>query len=399
MIPRRRTPVDAASFVASYLAARGDPAGAVGAFERAFAAYVGSRHAVASCSGRTAFVATLLALGLTPGDEVLLPAYTLADIATTIRSAGLVPVFADVDARTLLLDAAAVERAITPRTRAIVPTDIFGMAAPWDEALGDLAARAGAVLVEDAAHAAGTRIDGAPVGRRCRAAFFSLETIKVMHSFGGGVVVTDDADVAARVRARLPKGSPPASYLPLKFARNAVENVAFRTPAYGAALAAMELEPVRRAMLATYDTMKSAGVLTSFAFEGWQAAYASRQLDALDARVDRRRALAARLTGALDGLFEPQREPARCRGNGYFAVGATRLAPRALRRRLLALGVDVGIHHEITDFCPPESEAARFPNAWRAHERLVQLPLYDAMSDAEADRVARAVRRVLTDRG
>jgi perosamine synthetase len=395
VIPRRRTPVGALRLAAAWASSRGGASLEVRRLEEALAAFVGTAHAVAACSGRTALLATLRALGLRPGDEVLLPAYTLADLPRMLARAGLVPIFADISPGTFLLDPEAAARAVTPRTRAVLPTDLFGLPARWDEMLGDVCG-ARSCLIEDAAHAAGSTLDGRPAGGRCHAAFFSLETIKVWHSFGGGIVATADGDLAARIRAELPRDPPGPLFVPAKLARNAVENLAFRTPAYRLALTAMETPALRDALLRAYERVRSRGVATEAAYSSVQAAFARAELASLPARVARRRDLAARMIEALSGSIAFQEEPPGAAGNRYFLVGDADRSPEGLRRALLREGIDIGIHGEITDFCPPAAEAARFPVARRAYERLVQLPLFDSMTDGEGDRVIAAFSRAIS---
>jgi len=395
MIPRRRIAVDAGSVALAWLEALADPAAAVERFERTFAAWTGRRFAVTACSGRAALLAALRATGAGEGSEVILPAYTLADLPAMLKQAGMIPVFADVDPETYLIDAADVARAITPRTRAILPTDLFGFAARWGDLLGDLSRTRGVPLIEDAAHAAGSLLDGAPVGSGCRIAFFSLETIKMMHSFGGGVVVTDEEDLAASIRRRLSRMPPPRGFVPKKFIRNLVENLAFRTPVYQAALMARGVPRIEVLLLSFYDRVKHGGVLTEHAYSGWQASFARRQLDTLTERVHLRRRVARQLMSVLEGYLVFPDEPPGLQGNRYFLVGRTDRDPRVIRMALVRAGVDIGSHGEITDFCPPESERNRYPNANRAHRRLLQLPLYDAMTPEEIDRIASAVRRAI----
>jgi dTDP-4-amino-4,6-dideoxygalactose transaminase len=384
--------VDMGAVARAWLASKRDPHAAVEAFERAFAEWTGRRFAVTACSGRTALLAALSAAGAERGCEVILPAYTLADLPAMLRRAGMTPVFVDIDPETHLLDPNLVERAITRRTRAIIPTDLFGRAARWGDLLGDLSRARGVPLIEDAAHAAGSKVDGRPVGRDCQMAFFSLETIKVLHSFGGGVVVLDDEVLAQSIRRRLPTAPAARSFVPKKVARNLFENLVFRTPAYQAALIARGNPRIEDALLALYNRMKYGGVLTEHAYSGWQAAYAATGLRALEDRIRARRALAARFENALgDVLSFPQEQPG-VEGNYYFVVARTDRDPQAIQRALVRAGVDVGVRGEITDFCPPEAAADRYPHAHRAHRSLLQLPFYEGMTDAELARISDSVR-------
>ena len=393
MIPRRRVAIDAGAFARAWLEAKDDPLAAIERFEQAFARWTGRRFALTSCSGRTTLLAALRAVGVEEGTEVILPAYTLADLPSMLRRAGMIPVFVDVDADSYLLDASSVERAITPRTRAIIPTDIFGFTAHWDDLLGELSRSRGIPLIEDAAHAAGSKLLGRPVGWGCRVAFFSLETIKVMHSFGGGVVVMDDEALAQSIRARLPETPPRRSYVPKKFARNLVENLMFRTPAYQVALMARGNPQIEALLLSIYNRVKYSGVLSEYAYSGWQAAFARQQLEGLDERIRHRRALAHQMMDALSDLLVFPKEPVGVACNYYFLVGRTDLDPRFIQRRLVRAGIDTGALGEITDFCPSDTEREKYPNAYRAYRSLLQLPFYEGMTERESELVISAVRQ------
>lgn len=397
MIPRRRTPIGLVGIARAIAAARrGDP---IADFEARVAEYTGRAHAIATCSGRAALCAALDARGLAAGDEVILPAYTLADLPALLARRGLHPVFADISPGTFLIDPKAVAAALSPRTRAVIPTDLFGAAIDWEAALRP-SLPPGVLLIEDAAHAIGSRASGAPAGAHAEAAFFSLETIKVLHSFGGGVLVTDDRALADASRASRSTALPGPGYLPAKVARNLVENLAFRTPAYSAALRAMGSPRLRDALISAYTKVRDRGVLTETAYTPFQAAFAAAELARLGEQVTRRRAAAAALTSAIGPAVEWQAEPPGCASNRYFLVG---LAPRGvdpaqLRRALLGHGVDLGVGAEITDLCVPERDRARFPVAAEVFARAIQLPLFDRMPERAIARIARALRTELAAR-
>ncbi|MEE4635725.1 UDP-4-amino-4-deoxy-L-arabinose aminotransferase [Pseudomonas alliivorans] len=166
--------------------------------EEQFAERVGALHAIALSSATGAMHLTLLALGIGPGDEVITPSQTWVSTANMICLLGATPVFVDVDRNTLMVDAAHVAQAITPRTKAIVPVHYAGAALDLDP-LYALASRHGIALIEDAAHAAGTEYKGRPVGAR-GTAIFSFHAIKNMTCAEGAMFVTDDGMLAARVR-------------------------------------------------------------------------------------------------------------------------------------------------------------------------------------------------------
>ncbi|MBI4957061.1 MAG: DegT/DnrJ/EryC1/StrS family aminotransferase [Myxococcales bacterium] len=168
-------------------------------FERDFAALCGTRHAIAVANGTVALHLAFAALGIGPGDEVIVPDLTFVATAHAALAAGATPVFADVEPDTWCLDPVAVERALGPKTRAIVPVHLYGHPADMD-ALGRLASAAGVALVEDAAEAHGATLGGRVVGALGRVATFSFYGNKILTTGEGGMVTTDDDALAARLR-------------------------------------------------------------------------------------------------------------------------------------------------------------------------------------------------------
>ena len=168
-------------------------------FERAVAGTVGAKYGVAVSSGTAALHAAMRAAGVGPGDEVIVPAITFAASANAAVFEGATPVFADVLPDTLLVDPQDVERKITPRTKAIVPVDYAGQPCDYD-VLGPLAARAGARLVADGCHALGARMGDRFVGSMADLTAFSFHPVKHITTGEGGMVVTDDPDLAGIAR-------------------------------------------------------------------------------------------------------------------------------------------------------------------------------------------------------
>jgi dTDP-3-amino-3,4,6-trideoxy-alpha-D-glucose transaminase len=168
----------------------------VEAFESEFASYLGVRHCVGVANGTDALTIALRALGIRPGDEVAMPSFTFYATAEAAIAAGAEPVFCDIDPETFCVTAETVRAALTPRTKAIVPVHLFGNVAPVAE-LREL----GLPVLEDAAQAAGAELDGAKVGALGHAATFSFYPAKNLPCLGdGGVITTDDDDVAERAR-------------------------------------------------------------------------------------------------------------------------------------------------------------------------------------------------------
>jgi perosamine synthetase len=172
------------------------------ALESEFARVVGSRFCLATNSGTAALHIALAAARVGPGDEVIVPALSFIATAQAVLHQGARPIFVDIDPQTYNLDVAAVAHAVTPRTRAIVAVHLHGLAADMD-ALTELAAPTGIVVIEDAAQAHGARYRGRHVGSLGAMAAFSLNSTKNLPAGEGGLFVTDDADLYARAsRAR-----------------------------------------------------------------------------------------------------------------------------------------------------------------------------------------------------
>jgi dTDP-4-amino-4,6-dideoxygalactose transaminase len=169
----------------------------VAAFEREFADYLGVRHVVGVANGTDAITIALRALGVRPGDEVVVPSFTFYATAEAIVTAGAVPVFCDVDLATRNVTVDTVRAALTARTKAIVSVDLFGLPAPTPE----LRSQFGLPVLEDAAQAAGASLDGIRAGALGDAATFSFYPSKNLGCFGdGGAIATDDDGVAELAR-------------------------------------------------------------------------------------------------------------------------------------------------------------------------------------------------------
>lgn len=171
----------------------------VAQFEQAFAAFVGSKEAVAVSNGTAALHAAMYVLGIGIGDEVIVPPMTFAASANCVVYEGGTPVFADVDKKTLLIDPNEIEAKITPRTKAIVAVDYAGQPCDYD-ALRTIADRHGLAIVDDACHAIGGSYKGRSVGSLADLNTFSLHPVKHITTGEGGVITTDDSELARRMR-------------------------------------------------------------------------------------------------------------------------------------------------------------------------------------------------------
>ena len=170
-------------------------------FETALGDYLGGTHCVAVSSGTMALEIALRALGIGPGDEVITTPFTWISTAETVALVGATPVFADIDSETYNLDAEKVEKAITPKTKAIIPVDLFGQMADYP-AFEKLAAKHGLKIIEDAAQSLGAEQNGRKAGTVGHVATTSFFPAKPLGCYGdGGAVLTEDASLADTVRA------------------------------------------------------------------------------------------------------------------------------------------------------------------------------------------------------
>jgi perosamine synthetase len=171
----------------------------IGDFERAFADTCGSKHAIATNNGTTALHLILAALNIGPGDEVIVPALTYIATANAVRYCGAEPIFVDVEPDTMNMNPSLFEAAITARTRAVIPVDLYGHPADM-VTITRIADRHGVAVVEDSAEAHGAEINGERVGSFGLATAFSFFGNKILTTGEGGAVTTDDDAFAARLR-------------------------------------------------------------------------------------------------------------------------------------------------------------------------------------------------------
>jgi len=337
----------------------------VAEFERAWADRVGAAEAVAVSSGTSALHLALVASGVGPGDEVVVPSLSFIATANAVWHCGAVAVFADVDAATLNLDPAAAEAAITSTTRAIMPVHQLGLPADLT-AFRNIGARRGVAIVEDAACAMGGAYDGEPIGGGPTAACFSLHARKVITTGEGGMITTPDAGQAARLR-RLRHHGMDVSDL----ARHAATDVVFE-------------RYVERAWNARMTDLQAAMGLT--------------QLGVLDEALARRRAIAERYhaaLGAIDGATAPV-EPAGV--THTWQSYAVRLDPAidrtALMRAMLADGIatrrgPTAIHLQDAY----AGVGADLPNTEAADREVLLLPIFPDLSEGDQERVLASLRR------
>lgn len=334
----------------------------VAAFERAFADRHGVGHAVGVNSGTDAIELALRACGIGPGQVVVTTPLTAVPTVCAIVAAGATPAFVDIDPQTFQIDAGQLRELLRfrpGRTRpsAVVPVHLYGHPVDLDAVL-DVAREYDLTVVEDVAQATGATWRGRPVGTFGRASAFSFYPTKNLGAFGdGGLVLTDDAAVADRVR-QLRNYGETSKYVSRSQGRNS------------------RLDEIQAAILLA-------------------------KLPGLDAANARRRELAARYRERLAGtpLVLPAEDP---RASHVYHLFVVRVPGdrEALRSRLEGQGIGTAVHyptpvHLQEAYRPLGYAAGRFPHAERATREILSLPLDPELADGEADRVAEALARLM----
>ncbi len=345
---------------------------AVPEFERQFAQAVGAREAVAVSSGTAALHAAVAALGIGPGDEVIVPAMTFAASANCVVYQSGTPVFADVDPGTLLIDPAEVARRRTARTRAVIAVDYAGQPCDYGELRS--AAGAGVTLISDACHALGGARDGRKVGALADLSTFSMHPAKHVTSGEGGVITTDDVELARRMRV-------------------------FRN--HGITTDHRERE--KRGAF-TYE-MTSLGY--NYRLTDFQCALAGTQLERLPGFLERRRKLAALYDEAfrsLPGVRPLTRLPEVEHAYHLYVVrlDLTRLRVDrgAVFRALRAEGIGANVHYVPVHRHPFYRERfgtaeLSLPAAEAAYDEILTLPLFPSMEPRDVADVVEAMEKVL----
>ena len=346
-------------------------------FEGDFSAFLGdpSLHSLAVNSATAGLHLTLEALGIGPGDEVITTTHTFTATAEVVRYLGADVVLVDIDPHTLCIDIDAVEAAISPRTRAVIPVHFGGLAADMTRLLA-LAQRHGLNVVEDAAHALPTTCGGELIGTLgSDAAVFSFYANKTITTGEGGMVVTRSEALAQRMKTMRLHG----------MSRDAFDRFTSKVPSWYYEIVAPGFK---------YN-------LTDIA-----AAIGIHQLKRAHAFQQRRAAVAAWYGQALAGLpllLPPQPPWGEVHSWHLYVVrlgDAAPIARDAFIEKLFAAGIGCSVHYIPLHLQPYWREryalsAAQFPHSQRAFERCVSLPIYPRMTQQDVQRVAAAARAAL----
>ena len=331
----------------------------VAGFEQDFARYCGATECIALNSGTSALHLALLAAGIGAGDEVITVPFTFVASVAAILYTGARPVLVDIDPRSFNIDPRAVEGAITPRTKAIMPVHLYGQTAEMDPIL-EIARRHGVIVIEDAAQAHGAKYKGRPAGSLGDIGCFSFYPTKNLGAYGeGGAVTTSNPEFAKKIRMLRDWG----------------------------------------------QDSKYHHVLRGFNYrmEGLQGAILRVKLRHLERWTEARRAIAAKYNEQLadSGLALPREMPW---ARHVYHVYSFRISDRdAFRAALQARGIQTAVHYAIPVHLQPAHadlgyHSGSFPQSENAANEVVALPIYPELNPAQVDAVCQTVKKVSAGR-
>jgi perosamine synthetase len=340
-------------------------------FEQAFADFVGAKQAVAVSSGTAALHAAMFALGIGPGDEVIVPAMTFAATANCVVFQGGTPVFADVDPGTLLIDPASVESHLSTKTKAVIAVDYAGQPCDYDT-LEDIAKRHNLILVADACHSLGGRYNDKPVGTLAALNAFSFHPVKHITTGEGGMITTDQQNLAVRMRT---------------FRNHGITTSHRQREAEGSWV---------------YE-MVDLGY--NYRITDFQCALGLSQLKKLDRWIERRREIARRYDEAFENI--PRLKPLAVKKECFHAyhlyvvrlyLDGTGLDRGMVFRKLREAGIGVNVHYIPVHLHPFYGEKYHTglglcPVAEAVYEQIISLPMFPSMTDSDVETVVDIINK------
>ncbi|MEO1130621.1 MAG: DegT/DnrJ/EryC1/StrS family aminotransferase [Planctomycetota bacterium] len=364
-------------------------------FEQAFADTVGTSNAIAVSSGRAGLQAILQSLNLPPGSEVICPAFGYPVVPHLVRALGYSVKFVDCEMRTLGMDPALVAEAVTDQTAAIIAVHLYGVPCRIRE-IADIAAQRGIPMIEDCAHCLGARVGGRHVGTFGTVSYFSFETSKMINTLGGGMIISDDSELAGQIRT-LAEGdhNKGMRWLLNRLCKTTFEHtVTSPIPFNLSVYPALRLAAARKGEDSPFASGYTADHFTMAGRTGRYTNYQARlglvELEQAPALLERRLENARRLMDAVRPQVALQEAwDADAEANFMLVTG---LFPdrAAISAALLRRGVDTK-HHYMRDCSRALQTGEHFELASRAEAEVLHIPCFPEMSARQIDFVSEAV--------
>jgi len=402
----RSIPGDEQEVIAAFRRGEAVNGPAIAEYEQRFAEYQEVKQATAASYGRMAFYYILRALDFPLGSEIIFPALTFWVIPEIARRAGLTPVFVDVDPLTFNIDPEKIEERITERTRAIVPTHLYGQPCDMD-AIMPIAEKHNLIVIEDCAQAAGARYRGRLVGTFGTASLFSFQMLKGINTYGGGMAITNDASLADRIRD-LAASEPPQSTAELLkrfgsgFAARALvspKGFTFWGFPMQAVASWFGHHDLSRFVWEKIRPLEPFPPSYNRRYSNAQAILGLRALAKLDDFNARSRAHAVALTRGLHDCRSVL-TPKVIAGaeHVYYQYCVYISDPERASRRAIRRGVDFETTHvDVCSSMPLFKEFAALCPGAEETARALQLPAYSRLRDSDVERVLKVVREVTND--
>jgi dTDP-4-amino-4,6-dideoxygalactose transaminase len=372
-------------------------------FEKAFAQFIGVPEAVAIPSGRAGLQFIFEALDLEPQADVICSAFAYPVVPHLARSLGFSVRFADCEMESLGMDPEALAATITDNTKVVIATHLYGVPCRIRE-IAAIAEAHGATLVEDCAHCYGASLGGRKAGAFGRFGYFSFETSKPINTMGGGMVTTQDPELAQRIR-EVGRKEPAKNlgWLRKRLFKTTFESLVtnpltFNLGVYPALRFLQSREDSDERFASGYqpDEITMQGRMGRYT--NYQASLGLDQMQIILPQLERRVANAERLMGPLKDSVKFQSHDVDDVTSNYMLVTALFPQMQAMARRLLELGVDTK-HHYMRDCSALLEDGGSFPRAAQAEREILHLPAYPEISDSKIDWIAERVQQAVDEVG
>lgn len=361
-------------------------------FEDKFAKYVGTKYAIATCSGRYALELILKSLNLKKDNEVIVPAYTFYIVPLVIKKLGLKPVFVDINPETANIDVSQIKKKITKKTQAILVTHLFGRPADLKEIFRVIKKKK-IYIIEDCAHAHGTEYKGKKVGSFGEAGFFSLDTTKPVNTFGGGIITTNNKYLMESIRKdieKLPNSSKKEIISKLKRAYR--ESFLTNPIIFGLLIRPVLLFSKFSNMdvVGNYQKSKVKDRMRIYKFSNMQAKMGIKQLGILDLKNKKRIFKAKLLLKELDNKIRVLKEDKED-FNIYTSFLILCNNKKELSKNLLLHGIDSDT--DMMQNCGKMFSGENFKNTETMYAKALRIPLYNFLNTKQIRYIAKIVKR------
>jgi len=396
MIPRRKAHIENGELLKIIKHAFSDhwkqPPTHINNWQTMFAEYIGTKYAFAVSSGRFGMEVILKALYLKYGDEIIIPAYTLKDLIPIIKSLGLTPIPADISKDTFNIDSKAIIDRITPRTKVIIATHMFGNPCRINEIL-EIAKTRGIFVIEDCAHSAGASYQGRKTGSFGDAAFFSFELTKPINTYGGGMITTDNDEIAAKIKETLN-----TTYFkyknPVKKIISAyTERYLLPTPLSYIPLYLLSSKYFKKNINHLYRSLQGSASC-KYSYTSMQSIIGMKKLSTLNERIAARNKKAKLMSTLLNLSIRPQNVIESAVPTYYFYIVLLPINSDKAKKHLLKNWIDCGTTYEIADDCGDLLNYNDCFNSRFIYKNAIHLPLYESLTDSKIKYIADVINQI-----